>query len=117
MSDNPETADQTAPKQRGRPFQKGKTGNPNGRPRKTAEIIEIEALAKTFTQEAVDRLAHWMRSPDARASVTAAKTLIERGWGMAKQQLDATIKDERMVVRAPDKPADTADWVGKHGPH
>lgn len=28
-----------------------------------------------------------------------------------------TVITERMVVRAPEKPADTADWVGKHGPH
>jgi hypothetical protein len=104
-------------KQRGRPFVKGKTGNPNGRPRKTPEIIEIEALAKTMAPEALKRLADWMRSDNAKASVSAANAIIERGYGKAKQHIEATLNDERMVVRAPEQPADADDWRSKHGPH
>lgn len=116
MSDSPDQR-KTAPKQRGRPFSKGKTGNPNGRPRKTAEVVEIEALAKTYTSEAMERLAFWMRSDNAKASVSAANTLIERGHGKARQTVETTLRDERMVVEAPAPAKTTDDWVSQHGPH
>jgi hypothetical protein len=78
----------TATKQRGRPFKKGQTGNPNGRPRKTQDIREIEALAKDLAPEAMGRLAEWMRSDNPKASVTACNTIIDRGYGKAKQALE-----------------------------
>jgi hypothetical protein len=52
--------DNTGEKQRGRPFEKGKSGNPNGRPRgsRNATTLALEALldgqAEALTQKAVD---------------------------------------------------------------
>ena len=98
-------------------FQKGKSGNPGGRAKKTAEVIEVESLAKKLSVEALERLAHWMRQDDPTASVKAANSIIERGFGKARQQIEATITDERMVVEAT-QPAETAkDWQAKHGLH
>ena len=54
------SADNTAGKQRGRPFQKGQSGNPDGRPKgsRNATTIALEALldgqATALTQKAID---------------------------------------------------------------
>lgn len=59
-------------------FEKGRSGNPLGRPR---ENNEVKALAREHTKEAVDRLAFWMRSDDSKASVAASIALLDRAWG------------------------------------
>lgn len=81
-------ATKTAAKQRGRPFKPGQCGNPKGRPRKTQEIIEIETLARTVAPEAIEKLAEWMRSDNARASVAACSEILDRGYGRAKQAIE-----------------------------
>ena len=54
------SAENTAGKQRGRPFQKGQSGNPEGRPNgsRNATTLALETLldgqAQTLTQKAID---------------------------------------------------------------
>ena len=76
----------TAPKKRrrgpGRPFQKGQSGNPGGRPK---ESDEVKTLARQHTVTAVERLAFWMGSDNAKASVSACSALLDRGWGKPAQ--------------------------------
>ena len=66
----------------GRKFQKGQSGNPGGRPK---ELGDIKELARQYTAEAIERLVDWMRSDEPKASVAAANTLLDRGWGKAPQ--------------------------------
>lgn len=66
------------------PFEKGKSGNPGGRPKENAEVRK---LAREHTSEAIKRLVDWMRSDNAKASVSAANALLDRGWGKAPQAL------------------------------
>jgi hypothetical protein len=66
-------------------FQKGQSGNPGGRPK---ESDEVKALARQYTPEAIERLAFWMRSENAKASVSACSSLIDRAWGKPVQSME-----------------------------
>jgi hypothetical protein len=67
-------------------FQPGKSGNPGGRPRETAEV---RSLAREHTTEAVEALRTIMKdsSEPASARVAAANSLLDRGWGRAPQTI------------------------------
>jgi hypothetical protein len=71
-------------KPRGRPFPKGSSGNPKGRPK---EHEDVKAAAREYTVESIERLAFWMRSDDPRASVMASDKLLDRGWGKPSQDV------------------------------
>jgi hypothetical protein len=49
--------------------------------------------------------------------VPALREIGDRLDGKPTQTIEANITDERMVVRAPEQPADAQDWASKHGPH
>lgn len=49
--------------------------------------------------------------------VMAIREVADRLDGKAKQQIDTTIRDERMVVEAPPRDENAQEWAGKHGPH
>lgn len=68
----------------GRPFPKGTSGNPGGRPKGNEDLKEA---CRQHTPEAIERLVFWMRSNDSRASVSAAEKLLDRGWGRPSQDL------------------------------
>lgn len=66
-------------------FKPGQSGNPGGRP-KIAE--EVKELARTYTMEAITRLAEWMRSDNPKASVSACNALLDRGFGKPAQAIE-----------------------------
>lgn len=65
-------------------FIKGQSGNPGGRPKESNEAKE---LAKKYGPEAFKRLVYWMKSDEARASISAAQTIIERAYGKVPQAI------------------------------
>lgn len=76
-------ADNSTPEQKrkpGRPFAKGKSGNPGGRPKAMREVVET---ARKHTVTAINALARIAKDPkqDPKARVAAATTILDRGWG------------------------------------
>jgi len=64
------------------PFEKGKSGNPGGRPKVEGEI---RALAQTHGPAAIAKLVEHMVGEDDRLAQTAATALLDRGFGKPHQ--------------------------------
>ena len=91
-------------------------GRRKGTPNKAT--ADVKALAQKYTEKAVNALARIMDKGETDAArVAAIKELLDRGHGKSSQIIDATIKDDRMVVEAPSPAKTTDDWVSQHGPH
>jgi hypothetical protein len=64
---------------RGRPFPKGVSGNPGGRPKELRDVVE---LARSHSPDAIKTLASVMQDEEAppAARVAAANALLDRGY-------------------------------------
>lgn len=71
---------------RGRPFEKGQSGNPGGRPK---AVLEIQELCRALTPKGVKRLEAIIDSDDAphAAQVAAVREIFDRAWGKAPQAI------------------------------
>lgn len=79
---------------RGR-LRKGSSGNPAGRPSNPANHQELVQLARSFTGEAMERIAQLMRTADKDATcLRAAEVLVARGWGEPAKPLAVPGEDE-----------------------
>ena len=76
-------------------FKPGQSGNPGGRPKLVAEVRD---LARQHTEEAISTLANIMRDEKAppAARVSAAETILSRGWGKAPQEIRQTTEPEEL---------------------
>jgi hypothetical protein len=79
-------AEISAPERRtvGRPFEKGISGNPGGKPK---DLKEIQDLARSLAPAALRTLGHIMEDKDAphAARVAAAGIVLDRGYGKPVQ--------------------------------
>lgn len=77
----PETQRATVP---GKPFEKGKSGNPGGRPK---QLKEFETLAREKSIPVLLRMVDIATTGKGPAAVMAAKLVLERAWGKAPQPI------------------------------
>jgi hypothetical protein len=95
-----------SPDQKGlTPFQKGESGNPNGRPKKLPELDKL--LAEVLGEEkdgvtAAEAILKALRAKASKGDIRAAEVLLNRGYGMARQVIDQTIKTEPIQLIFPD---------------
>lgn len=78
-------------------FKPGQSGNPSGRPKKTAEQRHVEEIARGHTEEALSTLVKIMSGANYRESarVSAACAILDRGWGRAPQTVEIGNKDKQ----------------------
>lgn len=89
-------------------FQKGQSGNPGGRPKGKDEVRD---LARDLAPEAITTLAAWMRSDNAKASVSACQVLLDRGFGKPTQIIGGDVHNPvvHRVMREVFDPKNIAD--------
>ena len=75
------------------PFQKGKSGNPGGRPK---VVGEVQTLARQYTKEAIETIRQIMcdRKTHSSARVTAAIAILDRGYGRPSQTISQSVADK-----------------------
>lgn len=83
MTENTEKAKRPAPPHA---WKAGQSGNPGGRPKRSAEEVGLIEACKDRTQEALEVLLRIMNSGEnERNQMAAAMAIIERGHGKAVQ--------------------------------
>jgi hypothetical protein len=95
----------TAEKPRGRPFQPGTSGNPEGRHK---DISNIRDLARQYSDRAINTIVHVMEhDTNGRARVAAATAILDRAWGKAPHEIQiwqmlqneiAQMSDEALIA-------------------
>jgi hypothetical protein len=74
------------------PFIKGVSGNPLGR-RKVSPVTawNIKQAARDNCEEALNVIAHCLRSADEKIRLMAASLMLDRGYGKPEQRVDAEV--------------------------
>ena len=78
------------------PFEKGKSGNPGGRPR---EVAEVRELAKNHGPAAIQRLVTLMSSDNERTAVAACEAILNRGYGRPAQSVTVAGEEDGPPVQ------------------
>lgn len=91
-----ENSKPTAKRGKGKPFEKGKTGNPGGRPKIPDDIKQA---FKDLTPAALKTLQEIINNPEAKDAdrIRACEIALDRGWGKPVQAVDMETRIEKPV--------------------
>ena len=92
------------PEDNPKPFRKGQSGNPKGRPKKIPELDKL--LADVLGEEkngiiAAEAILKGLLSKATKGDVRAAEVLLDRAYGKAKQFLDHSTLGEKITGNPP----------------
>jgi hypothetical protein len=87
-----------------KPFKKGQSGNPNGRPKKLPELDKL--LADVLGEEkdgvsAADAILRKLRAMAAAGNIRAAEILLDRAYGKSKQTVSMDVTMPSVIINAP----------------
>lgn len=86
-------------KPRGKPIAKGQVLNPGGRPKKTAQELDLIAACKDKTPQALDVIMDIMVNGEKEQTrLTAAMAVIERGYGKPTQPQELAVSDALAAI-------------------
>lgn len=82
---------------RGRPFKKGQSGNPGGRPKGDPAVKE---MLKAATADAAKLLIDTINNPAAKLEqrIECAKVVMDRVYGKATQQIEGNLDNKIEIV-------------------
>lgn len=92
-------------------FEKGKSGNPGGRPKGKGLPDLNKLMIKIMAEEkdkvtAAEAILKVLRAQAAKGNIRAAEILLDRAYGKAKETHAVTIDDERKRVQELFRPLD-----------
>lgn len=74
-----------------KPFQKGKSGNPNGRPKKLPELDELLKdilLDETNGKTQIELIVRTLVKQSLKGDIRASEILLNRSYGKVKEQIE-----------------------------
>lgn len=104
------TGDATPAKRGGTPpvehrFQPGKSGNPNGRPKK---VQDAKTKAEEHVDAAMSVLVKALKDEDPKIRIAAANAILDRGLGKPKQSVEMKAD---VTNHGSEPVSDTARWI------
>ena len=87
-----------------KPFKKGQSGNPKGRPRKLPELDKL--LEDVLGEEkngltAAEAILQKLRQQAASGNIRAAEVLLDRAYGKARQDVDLKVSSDPITFILP----------------